>query len=130
MAADLTFTDKDRALLHAKGVTFAAVSRAPYASIARYTAKHPDWTFPWYSSRDNDFTYDYHVTLDFSRAPIEYNYRSLDELHSDGWKDDDLRGDLPGASVFVRRGDEVFHAYSALRARPWITRRRGIRSST
>src|SRR5712672_726063 len=30
-AADMTFTEKDRALLHAKGVTFACVSRAPYA---------------------------------------------------------------------------------------------------
>src|SRR5215217_4107092 len=69
-AADLTFTERDRALLTAKGVTFACISRAPYASIARYRAKHPDWPFPWYSSRDNDFTYDYHVTLDSSQAPI------------------------------------------------------------
>ncbi len=29
-AADMTFTQKDRALLNAKGVTFACVSRAPY----------------------------------------------------------------------------------------------------
>lgn len=112
MAADLSFTDRDRALLHAKGVTFAAVSRAPYASIARYKAKHPSWTFPWYSSRDSDFTYDYHVTLDPQRAPLEYNYMSVDELRAKGFADDDLRGDWPGASVFVRRGDEVFHTYS------------------
>jgi predicted dithiol-disulfide oxidoreductase (DUF899 family) len=79
--------------------TFACVSRAPYASIAR--------------DRDNDFTYDYHVTLNPQRAPVEYNYMSLDELHRDGWSDDDLRGDWPGASVFLRRGDEVFHTYSA-----------------
>ena len=113
MAADLTFTEKDRALVNAKGVTFAAVSRAPYASIARYKGKHPEWTFPWYSSRDNDFSYDYHVTLDSTRTPIEYNYRSLDDLHAAGFGDDVLRGDWPGASVFVRRGDEVFHTYSA-----------------
>ncbi|MEO3760641.1 DUF899 domain-containing protein [Mycobacterium sp. B14F4] len=111
-AAQLTFTEGDRALLAAKGVTFAAVSRAPYASIARYRDKH-GWTFPWYSSRDNDFTYDLHVTLDPARAPVEYNYKSLDELHADGWTDDDLRGDWPGASVFLRRGDKVFHTYSA-----------------
>jgi predicted dithiol-disulfide oxidoreductase (DUF899 family) len=111
-AADLTFTERDRALLHAKGVTFACVSRAPYASIARYRDEH-SWTFPWYSSRDNDFSYDYHVTLDPQRAPIEYNYRSLDELRAAGFSDDDLRGDFPGASVFLRRGDEVFHTYSA-----------------
>lgn len=80
-AADLTFTDRDRKLLHTKGVTFACVSRAPYESIARYRDQH-GWTFPWYSSRDGGFTYD-------------------------------LRGDWPGASVFLRRGDEVCHTYSA-----------------
>lgn len=112
VSADLTFTAKDRALLEARGVTFACVSRAPYASIARYRDQH-GWTFPWYSSLDGDFTYDYHVTLDSSRVPIEYNYKELEELHADGWSDDDLRGDWPGASVFLRRGDEVFHTYSA-----------------
>ncbi|MHC9294770.1 DUF899 domain-containing protein [Mycobacterium sp. LTG2003] len=111
-AADLTFTEQDRALLHAKDVTFACVSRAPYASIARYRDQH-GWTFPWYSSRDGDFTYDYHVTLDPARAPVEYNYMSLGDLHAAGFSDDDLHGDWPGASVFLRRGDEVFHTYSA-----------------
>ncbi|WP_448467097.1 DUF899 domain-containing protein [Mycolicibacterium sp. XJ870] len=111
-AADLTFTEEDLALLHAKDVTLACISRAPYASIARYRDEH-GWTFPWYSSRDSDFTYDYHVTLDAARAPIEYNYQSLDELHAHGFGDDELRGDWPGASVFLRRGDEVFHTYSA-----------------
>ena len=43
MAAELTFTERDLALLNAKGVAFAAVSRAPYASIARYKADH-GWT--------------------------------------------------------------------------------------
>jgi predicted dithiol-disulfide oxidoreductase (DUF899 family) len=112
MAADLTFTERDRALLAAKGVTFAAVSRAPYASIARYKDEH-GWTFPWYSSHGNDFNYDYHVTLDAGRSPIEYNYQTLDDLHRKGFGDDMLRGDWPGASVFLRRGDEVFHTYSA-----------------
>jgi predicted dithiol-disulfide oxidoreductase (DUF899 family) len=92
VSADLTFTTKDRALLEARGVTFACVSRAPYASIARYRDQH-GWTFPWYSSRDGDFTYDFHVTLDSTRVPIEYNYKTLEELHADGWSDDDLRGD-------------------------------------
>jgi predicted dithiol-disulfide oxidoreductase (DUF899 family) len=112
MAANLTFTDRDRALLNARGVTFAAVSRAAYPSIARYRDEH-GWTFPWYSSRDNDFTYDYHVSFDPARTPIEYNYTSLDELRAAGVADSDFRGDWPGASVFVRRGDDVFHTYSA-----------------
>ena len=99
MAADLTFTEKDRALLDAKGVTFAAVSRAPYASIAGYKAEHA-WTFPWYSSRDNDFTYDFHVTLDPKRAAIEYNYKSIDELHVAGFDDAVLRGDWRAPACF------------------------------
>lgn len=111
-AADMTFTERDRALLTDKGVTFACVSRAPYASIARYRDEH-GWTFPWYSTNDGDFSYDFHVTLDPSRTPIEYNYKSLEELHADGFGEEDLRGDWPGASVFLRRGDEVFHTYSA-----------------
>ena len=78
----------------------------------RYRDAH-GWTFPWYSSRDGDFTYDFGVTLDPERAEVQYNYKSLDELHADGWSDRDLRGDWPGASVFLRRGDEVFHTYSA-----------------
>ncbi|TDZ94401.1 hypothetical protein CCUG62472_02595 [Mycobacteroides salmoniphilum] len=111
-AADMTFTEQDRTLLTDKGVTFACVSRAPYASIARYRDEH-GWTFPWYSTADGDFSYDFHVTLDPSRAPVEYNYKSLDELRADGLRDEDLHGDWPGASVFLRRGDEVFHTYSA-----------------
>ena len=127
-AAELTFTEQDRLLLSAKGVTFVCVSRAPYASIARYQQEH-GWTFPWYSSRDNDFTYDYHVTLDPSRPPVEYNYKALDELHADGWTDEDLRGDWPGqasSSGTVTR--------SSTRIRPMpeasITRRSVIRSWT
>ncbi|MBA0048791.1 DUF899 domain-containing protein [Mycobacteroides sp. LB1] len=111
-AAEMTFTEKDRKLLTDKGVTFACVSRAPYASITRYRDEH-GWTFPWYSTNDGDFSYDFHVTLDPTRAPIQYNYKSLDELHADGFSDEDLHGDWPGASIFVRRGDEVFHTYSA-----------------
>lgn len=110
-AADLTFTESDRALLHAKDVTFACVSRAPYASIARYRAAH-GWTFPWYSTDDGDFSYDFDVTLDPGRGPVRYNYKPHDALRRDGWTDADLRGDWPGASVFLRRGDEVFHTYS------------------
>jgi predicted dithiol-disulfide oxidoreductase (DUF899 family) len=110
-SADLSFTDEDRALLEGRGLTFACVSRAPYASIARYRDEH-GWTFPWYSSRDGDFTYDYQATLDPARAPIEYNYKTLDELRADGFTDEELRGDMPAASVFLRRGDEVFHTYS------------------
>jgi predicted dithiol-disulfide oxidoreductase (DUF899 family) len=112
VAGDLQFNERSLALLHGRDLSLACVSRAPYASIARYRDSH-GWTFPWYSSDDGDFTYDFHVTLDPARAPVEYNYKTLDELHADGLTDDELHGDFPGASVFLRRGDEVFHTYSA-----------------
>jgi predicted dithiol-disulfide oxidoreductase (DUF899 family) len=61
--------------LHARDTTFVYVSRAPLAKIEAYKARK-GWTFPWYSSYGNDFNYDFHVTLDESAAPIEYNYRT------------------------------------------------------
>ena len=110
-AGDLTFTESDRTLLNAKDLTLVCVSRASFASIERYRAAL-GWTFPWYSTRDGDFSYDYHVTLDPNRAALQYNYKSYDELRRDGWTDADLRGDWPGASVFLRRGTDVFLTYS------------------
>jgi len=58
--------------LHARDTSFAYVSRAPIEKIERYKAKK-SWTFPWYSSYGSDFNYDFHVTLDESVAPVEYN---------------------------------------------------------
>jgi predicted dithiol-disulfide oxidoreductase (DUF899 family) len=112
VAANLNFTEGDRALLEAKDVTFVCISRAPLASIARYKDEH-GWTFPWYSSFGNDFNYDFHVTLEAQRGPIEYNYMSESELHAHGFGDDVLKGDWTGASVFLRDGDRVYHTYSA-----------------
>ena len=42
------------------------------------------WTFPWYSSYGSDFNYDFHVTLDESVAPVEYNYRTAAEFEAPG----------------------------------------------
>ena len=46
------------------------------------------------------------------KRQVQYNYRSHDQLRRDGWTEADLRGDWPGASIFLRRGDDVFHTYS------------------
>src|SRR5947208_13418284 len=64
--------------LHVRDTTLAYVSRAPLAKLEAYKAKR-GWTFPWYSSGGSDFNYDFHVTLDESVAPIEYNYRDKAE---------------------------------------------------
>jgi predicted dithiol-disulfide oxidoreductase (DUF899 family) len=49
------------------------VSRAPLKKIEAYR-KRMGWTIPWYSSFGSDFNYDFHVTLDETVAPVEYNY--------------------------------------------------------
>jgi predicted dithiol-disulfide oxidoreductase (DUF899 family) len=69
------------------------------------------WTVPWYSSFGSDFNYDFHVTLDESVTPVDYNYKDEATLETDreNWF---LRGEVPGASFFLRVGDSVFHTYS------------------
>jgi predicted dithiol-disulfide oxidoreductase (DUF899 family) len=99
--------------LHTRDTNFAAVSRAPLEKIEKYKAKK-GWTFPWYSSHGSDFNYDFHVTLDASVAPIEYNFRTLAELKElgMGWMEEGS-SEQPGHSAFLRVGDDVFHTYSS-----------------
>jgi len=100
--------------LHTRDTTFAYVSRAPIEKIERYKAKK-GWTFPWYSSYGSDFNYDFHVTLDPSVTPVEYNFRSQEEWVERGQgfsfaESESL--EQPGRSSFLRVGDDVFHTYS------------------
>jgi predicted dithiol-disulfide oxidoreductase (DUF899 family) len=100
--------------LHARDTTFAYVSRAPIAKIEAYKLSKA-WTFPWYSSFGTDFNYDFHVTLDESVAPVEYNYRTPEEHQQAGtayYVEGDQPLELPGQSHFLRDGDRVFHTYS------------------
>jgi predicted dithiol-disulfide oxidoreductase (DUF899 family) len=98
--------------LHVRDTSLAYVSRAPLDKIERYKSKR-GWTFPWYSSFGSDFNYDFHVTLDESVTPIEYNFRSRQE-HLDRGMDfpPDASSEMPGRSYFLREGDEIFHTYS------------------
>jgi predicted dithiol-disulfide oxidoreductase (DUF899 family) len=98
--------------LHARDTSLVYVSRAPISKLERYKAKR-GWTFPWFSSFGSDFNYDYHVTLDESVAPVEYNFRSPEEyvrrgttLYPGG------SVEYPGRSAFLRIDDRVFHTYS------------------
>jgi predicted dithiol-disulfide oxidoreductase (DUF899 family) len=97
--------------LHERETTMAVVSRAPLDKIEPFK-RRMGWTFPWYSSWGSDFNYDFHVTLDESIAPLEYNYRNKSELAEAGWDPNGLQGDLHGTSVFLADGDRVFHTYS------------------
>ena len=97
--------------LHARKTTLALVSRAPLKKIEAYR-KRMGWTIPWYSSFGSDFNYDFHVTLDETVAPVEYNYTDKAALleKSESYFTD---GESHGVSVFLRDGDNVFHTYSA-----------------
>jgi predicted dithiol-disulfide oxidoreductase (DUF899 family) len=97
--------------LHACDTTLALVSRAPIASIERFK-KRMGWAVPWYSSYGGDFNYDFHVSFDERRAPLEYNYKDKEALERETPY---IRSgaDGPGVSVFVRDRDQIFHAYSA-----------------
>lgn len=69
------------------------------------------WTVLWYSSFGSDFNYDFHVTLDEAIGSVEWNYQSAAALQQAG-KILDTQGELPGLSVFLRNGDQIFHTYS------------------
>jgi len=91
--------------------SMATISRAPIEKLLKYQ-KEMGWSNSWYSSFGSDFNYDFNVTLDPSRGPVEYNYKSGEELtKAIGVREGS--SEWQGFSVFFRVGEEVFHTYSA-----------------
>lgn len=87
-------------------LAFAAVSRAPIQRIEAVRARM-GWTFPWVSSHDNDFNYDFGVSFtpeDRAAGRALYNY-GIEVIKQSP--------DMPGTSIFVKddKGD-IFHSYS------------------
>ncbi len=101
--------------LRARGTEYAVVARAPLAKLEAYRARR-GWDIPLYSSFGSDFNYDFHVTIDASVAPVQFNYRGPDELRAAGqeWLLDTEAQPMeqPGMSCFLRDGDDIFHTYS------------------
>jgi predicted dithiol-disulfide oxidoreductase (DUF899 family) len=91
--------------LHHRDVTLAAVSRAPYATIATYRQRM-GWTFPWVSSGNSDFNFDYRVSFtaqELAERKADYNYTIQDPGMSE----------MPGVSVFIKdAAGKIFHTYS------------------
>src|ERR687896_749197 len=85
--------------LHARGVSFAFVSRAPIEKIEQYR-RRMGWTIPWYSSYRSDFN------VDFGLSPETPDANAYHD------------GETFGLSVFLREGSEVFRTY--------FTNRRGV----
>ena len=65
------------------------------------------WGFPWLSSADSDFNFDYRVSFtedELAAGQVDYNYRPNPFSMSEA----------PGASVFFKDGEgSIFHTYSA-----------------
>ena len=98
----------DGPLLHLvhHDVSLVVVSRAPLERLEAYKQRM-GWRFPWVSSAENDFNFDYHVSFtpeELASGEVYYNYgmipASIDEL--------------PGISVFYKSPEgEIFHTYSS-----------------
>ncbi len=61
-------------------VTLCAVSRAPLPKLQAYK-RRMGWSFPWASSFDSDFNYDFHVAHtneEWQSGTVDYNFRSVD----------------------------------------------------
>ncbi|AGZ45952.1 DUF899 domain-containing protein [Actinoplanes friuliensis] len=101
--------------LRARSTVYAVVARAGLATLEKYRAKR-GWTIPLYSSSGSDFNYDFNVTIDASKAPVQFNFRGPDELRAAGFdwmlETEDQPMEQPGLSCFLRDGDRIFHTYS------------------
>jgi predicted dithiol-disulfide oxidoreductase (DUF899 family) len=111
-------------------VAFYAVSRAPVDKLEAYKQRL-GWTFPWASSNDSDFNYDFNTSVTEAEqrsGSVDYNFRSNDT----SWLEDvdpastvarfaamagtDAAGfvrEQPGMSAFAIRDGVVHHTYSA-----------------
>jgi predicted dithiol-disulfide oxidoreductase (DUF899 family) len=106
-----------------------AVSRAPLAKLQAYK-RRMGWSFPWASSIDGDFNFDFDVSLteDQQRSGSEYNFRELkpqppedaptvgpfaEWAATTGTDWPTYTRERPGMSAFALDGGDVYHTYSA-----------------
>ena len=88
--------------LNQRDVTLACVSRGPIDELEAFK-KRMGWSFNWVSSLDNDFNFDFLVSI-LAGEEKEYNYRKFAPK-----KDTEM----PGISVFYKNeAGEIFHTYS------------------
>ena len=99
--------------LHTRDTTYAMVSRAPLTKLERWKELR-GWNIPWYSSFDNDFNYDFRVTIDESKGVDTYNFRTRAEYEAlgDHFFDSEQPFEMPGRSCFLQDDGRVFHTYS------------------
>ena len=91
--------------LRQRDVAFAVISRAPTAKLEAFRTRM-GWRFPWVSSLNSDFNYDFQVSFTpeaIASGEITYNYARSKPGSTE----------RPGLSVFCKDDNEViFHTYS------------------
>jgi predicted dithiol-disulfide oxidoreductase (DUF899 family) len=109
-------------------VTLSAVSRAPLTKLQAYK-RRLGWTFPWASSLDSDFNFDFNIAFTEEQqrqGTVEYNYRraghAMDATKvpkpvalfaaTCGTDAPTYTRDRPGMSAFVLDAGVVYHSYS------------------
>ena len=110
-------------------VTLCAVSRAPLAKLKAYQ-RRMGWTFPWASSYDGDFNFDFgvaHTEQEWAAGAVPYNFGAEDlrpAAGDEGSRDaftqsivgtdwQTYRREGPGVSAFALDDGTVYHTYSA-----------------
>src|ERR1700742_4836646 len=108
-------------------VAFTAVSRAPLEKLQAYKQRM-GWSFPWASSFESDFNYDFHTShtdQEWQSGAVDYNFRTADFRPSEtspglieiakgaGTDPRTFRKEGPGMSAFVLEDGVVYHTYSA-----------------
>ncbi len=111
-------------------VALCAVSRAPLPKLQAYKQRM-GWSFPWASSADSDFNYDFHAAhtkQEWEAGAVEYNFRTSDMRPANAEDSSRLNGfassivgtdwetfrrEGPGVSAFALEDGVVYHTYSA-----------------
>ena len=107
-------------------VTLMAVSRAPLEKLEAYK-RRMGWSFPWASSHDGDFNFDFCVGFTEAQQRdegIEYNYRHETPLRERssgpvaccaaacGTDAATFLRERPGMSTFMSKDGVIYHTYS------------------
>jgi predicted dithiol-disulfide oxidoreductase (DUF899 family) len=109
-------------------VAFVAVSRAPVDKLTAYK-RRMGWSFPWASSLDSDFNYDFNTsfTEEQMRGVVDYNFADRDMSFVETLGPDSTAAqfgasagvdvktflrEAPGMSAFAMQDGIVHHTYS------------------
>ena len=122
--------DFDGTLVHLnhRDVTFICFSRAPIDSLVAYK-KRMGWRFPWVSTYDNDFPFDFGLALTEEQAAktpevkqmiddppdwLEFWSRQVDADLKDGLREN------PSYIAFARENGTVYHTYTVSAPDPFV----------